>query len=267
MFKRNKKYYKKSDALEKLALWQKELDSNISTAYVHFKEILLYFISKSWLTRGNSEKKYTSNLSSIINGSNSIEPDEDFVVNKSTYYAIKPRLKGNEKPLRKIGYFGNKKLVFIFDDLIYIFYKDKYNNEKIYEGYISFTRGQNIDNLIHLLETYDINNFFSRTKTNKEAYKQILYFKGLTFELTLKHNIQNSTNYNNTKSNTNVNNYVNKSNRNDNSHKIKSYSVSKKSNYKLSPNIKNKMEVINTEESEKNSIEVKLYKDNSKKIS
>ena len=268
MLKRNKKYYKRTDAAEKLALWQKELDSNLSTVYVHFKEILLYFISKSWLNnRGNPEKKYPSNISSIINGSNSIEPDEDFfVVNKSTYYAIKYRLKGNEKPLRKIGYFGNKKLVFIFDDLIYIFYKDKYNTDKIYEGYLSFSRGQNIDNIIHLLETYDINNFFSRTKTNKEAYKQILYFKGLTFELTLKHNIQNSTNYNNTKSNINVNNYVNKSNRNDNPHKIKSYSVSRKNNYKLSPNKKNKMDVINTDENEeKSSFDAKLYKDYSKK--
>ena len=30
MLKRNKKYYKRTDAAEKLALWQKELDSNLS---------------------------------------------------------------------------------------------------------------------------------------------------------------------------------------------------------------------------------------------
>ena len=174
---KNKRFYKIPNSTEKLAIWQKEFDTYISSIYPSFKEVLLYFISKSWFNpRLNSAKKYSSNISSLIHGSTSIEPDEDFfVVNKTTWYAIKNRIKVKEKPLRKLGYFCNKKLVFIFDDLCYFFYKDKLSKEnKIYEGYLSYAKGQNIDNVIYILQSFEINNFFNRTKANKDSYKQIL---------------------------------------------------------------------------------------------
>ena len=208
---RNKKYIKIPDSTEKLLNWQKEFNVNISMIHQTFKEELFYFICKSWLNnKQNSYINYASNISSLIHGINSIEPDEDlFVVNKSTWYAIKNRIKVKEKPLRKIGYFCNRKLVFIFNDLFYFFYKDKLSNEnKIYEGYISFTKGQNIDNILYILESLEINIFFNRTRADKELYKQILYYKGLTFELTLKDNIQNKPNEQ--IKNNNMNHYTNR---------------------------------------------------------
>ena len=104
---RNKKYYKILDSTEKLAIWQKEFDANISIIHPQFKEALLYFISKSWTNNVlYSAKKYNSNISSLINGSTSIEPDEDFfVVNKTTWYSIKNRIRIKEKPFRKLGFF------------------------------------------------------------------------------------------------------------------------------------------------------------------
>ena len=273
MYKRNKKYFK-VDLSEKIAIWKKELDSELSTVQIHPKEALFYFISKSWINpRGNSEKKFTSNISSLTKGANSIEPDEDFfVVNKTTYYAIKHKMKGNEKPLRKIGYFCNKKLIFIFEDLCYFFYKDKYyNDNKIYEGYLSHSKGQNIDSIIYILQIYDINTFFNRTKTDKELYKQILYYKGITFELTLKHNIQNQTSYNDTKNNINVNNYLNK-NKITNAKKQQSYSVANRNKYNfnnnnLSPIKKDNNESLLSDESQerKNYFKEKMNNNNSKR--
>ena len=255
---RNKRNYKILDSAEKLSNWQKEFDANISSVYQSFKEVVLYFISRSWIkTLLNSTKKGPSNTSSLIQGSKSIEPDEDFfVVNKTTWYAIKNRIRVKEKPLRKLGYFCNKKLIFIFDDLCYFFYKDKLSKEnKIYEGYINYSKGQNIDDVIYILEIYEINNFFSRTKANKDIYKQILYYKGVTFELTLKNNIQSKTNFNCTKNKMNI---INNSNNN----KISSSRLSPLRNNKID---KNEFSSSNESSKNKNSIEVKMYRDNSKK--
>ena len=73
---RNKRNYKIPDSTEKLFNWQKEFDANISSVYQSFKEVVLYFISRSWVNpRLNSAKKGPSNISSLIHGSTSIEPD------------------------------------------------------------------------------------------------------------------------------------------------------------------------------------------------
>ena len=273
---KNKRFYKIPNSTEKLAIWQKEFDTYISSIYPSFKEVLLYFISKSWFNpRLNSAKKYSSNISSLIHGSTSIEPDEDFfVVNKTTWYAIKNRIKVKEKPLRKLGYFCNKKLVFIFDDLCYFFYKDKLSKEnKIYEGYLSYAKGQNIDNVIYILQSFEINNFFNRTKANKDSYKQILYYKGITFELTLKDNIQNRTGYNNTKNKNNINSHPNRNKINSLSPENNFYSVVNKNkinnsnNNRISPKRSNGIDFITSNENtkSKNSMEVKMYRDNSRK--
>ena len=265
---RNKKYIKIPDSTEKLLNWQKEFNINISMIHQTFKEDLFYFICKSWLNnKQNSYINYPGNISSLIHGCNSIEPDEDlFVVNKSTWYAIKNRIRVKEKPLRKIGYFCNRKLVFIFSDLFYFFYKDKLSNEnKIYEGYISFTKGQNIDNILYILETLEINIFFNRTRADKELYKQILYYKGLTFELTLKDNIQNKPNDH--LKNNNINHYTNRNKKNIISQERQNSSLLNKSKLNLNtiilPSIKKNKNLLLNEN--KNSIEVKMYKDNSKK--
>ena len=267
-----KKFYKIPDSAEKLINWQKEFDSNISVAYQQIKEMQLYFISKSWLNpRINSAKRaLLNNISTLIHGSNSIEPDEDFfVVNRTTWYAIKSRIKLKEKPLRKLGYFCNRKLVFVFADLIYFFYKDKLSVEnKIYEGYISFTKGgQSIENVVNILESLEINNFFSRIKADKEAYKQILYYKGCTFELTLKHNIQNKTDYNMAKNNLLINrnktNNVYQGNNLYNKNNANSFN-----SIKLPPIKRNKNDFTiqnDNNKNSKNTIEVKMYKDNSRK--
>ena len=265
---RNKRYYKIPDSTEKLAIWQKEFDTNISMNYPHFKEVLLYFISKSWLNpRLNSSKKYSSNISSLILGSTSIEPDEDFfVVNKTTWYAIKNKIRVKEKPLRKLGFFCNRKLVFIFGDLCYFFYKDKYSTEnKIFEGYITYSKGQNIDNILYILESYEINNFINRIKANKDAYKQILYYKGITFELTLKENIENRTSYNNTKNKINTNSHSNKNKINNiNTIEKQIRNISYKN--RISPIRSNKIDFGLSKENSKskNTMDIKLYKDNSK---
>ena len=269
---RNKKYYKIPDSTEKLAIWQKEFDANISIIHPQFKEALLYFISKSWTNNIlYSAKKYNSNISSLINGSTSIEPDEDFfVVNKTTWYSIKNRIRIKEKPFRKLGFFCNRKLVFIFDDLCYFFYKDRLiNDNKIKEGYITFSKGQNLDNIIYILESCDINTFFNKTKADKELYKQILYYKGVTFELTLKQNIENRTSYNNTKNN--INNYLNKNNIISQSQDKQNSIISNKNKYsfnsnRLPPIKKNKNDnTLSNDKKVKNYIEVKMYHDNSKK--
>ena len=267
---RNKKYYKIPDSTEKLLNWQKEFNANISMIHQTFKEALFYFICKSWLNpKQNLFLNYEKNISSLIHGYSSIEPDEDFfVVNKSTWYAIKSRIRVKEKPLRKIGYFCNRKLIFIFSDLCYIFYKDKLSNEnKIYEGYINFTKGQNIDNILYILETLDINNFFNRTKANKDLYKQILYYKGITFELTLKDNFNNKPN--DSMKNSNMNSYTNKNKINIISQNYsllnRNKSNNSNNNIKLPSIRKNKNSLFSNENSNKNTIEVKMYKDNSKK--
>ena len=269
---KNKKFYKIPDSTEKLLLWQKEFDSNISIVHQQIKEVVLYFICKAWINpRINSSKKSLFNISSLFHGSKSIEPDEDFfVVNRTTWYAIKSRIRVKEKPLRKLGYFCNKKLVFIFSDLIYFFYKDKLSVEnKIYEGYITFTKGHSIDNVVYILESLEINNFFSRIQANKDAYKQILYYKGCTFELTLKHNIQNKTDYNETKNSnfTNrnkINNIQYEKQYNNLSHRNKLNSIN---GIKLPPIKRNKKDftISNEDNSSKNTLEVKMYKDHSKK--
>ena len=256
---RNKRYYKIPDSTEKIANWKKEFEANISSVYQDFKEVVLYFVSRSWINpRLDSPKKFSINISSLFHGSKSIEPDEDFfVVNKTTWYAIKNKIKIKEKPLRKLGYFCNRKLIFLFEDLCYFFYKDKLSKEnKIYEGYINFSKGQNINDVLYLLETYEINNFFNRTKANKDSYKQILYYKGITFELTLKHNIENRTSYDDNKNIININ-INNRSNRN-------------KINNRISPLRNNKIDKnyfpsLNESSKNANTIEVKFYKDNSKK--
>ena len=272
---RNKNCYRIPDSNEKLAIWQKEFDANISIIHPQFKEAFLYFISKSWISSVlNSAKKLSPNISSLINGSTSIEPDEDFfVVNKTTWYSIKNRVRIKEKPLRKLGFFCNRKLVFVFDDLCYFFYKDRQlKDNKINEGYLTFTKGQNIDNIIYFLESCDINTFFNKTKADKDLYKQILYFKGVTFELTLKNNIENRTSYNNTKNNNiNLNNKIlNKNRKNMLSIGKQSYSISNKYNMnsiRLPPINKNKIDftISNDNDRVKNYIEVKMYHDHSRK--
>ena len=196
-----KRHYKISTVNEKLSQWQQELESDISKTYHNFKEILLYFVLKSWMTQINSAKTspdinfYQKNNSSsffILN------PDDDFfVVNKTTWYSIKGKIKVKTTPLRKIGYFCNKKLVFVFDSFCYFFYKDKFLDEKnIYEGYLNFMNKHNYDKILNLLKSSDINNFYEKTNANVQAYKQILYYKGNTFELILKNNLKNKTDHN-----------------------------------------------------------------------
>ena len=88
-------------------------------------------------------------------------------------------------------------MLFIFDTFCYFFYKDKNLDEKnIYEGYLKFINKHNYEKLINLLEISEINNFFEKIHADKELNTQILYYKGTTFELILKNNIHNRTNYN-----------------------------------------------------------------------
>ena len=178
---------------EKLSQWQRELDFDISKNHYHFKESLLYFVLKSWLSKNN-------NISSLpdINTSNSsynIDPEDDFiVVNKTTWYTIKGKIRGKFNPVKKLGYFCNKKLVIVFDNFCYFFYKDKFSSKKIYEGYINFMSKFNTDKLIFLLESNEINSFFTKIKANLLLHKQILCYKGNTFELVLKNNAENNHN-------------------------------------------------------------------------
>ena len=68
----------------------------------------------------------------------------------------------------------------------------------IYEGYLNFINNnkQNIDKIVHLLQANEINNFFMKINANVELYRQILYYKGNTFELVLKKNVQYRTFFN-----------------------------------------------------------------------
>ena len=179
---------------EKLSQWQQELDLDISKNHFHFKESLLYFVLKSWLYKNN-----TSPLPDIImpNTSFNIDPEDDFIiVNKTTWYSIKGKLRGKFNPVKKLGYFCNKKLVIIFDNFCYFFYKDKLSKGKISEGYINFMSKYNTDKIIFLLESSEINFFFTKIKANLLLYKQILCYKGNTFELILKNNAESNSNNN-----------------------------------------------------------------------
>ena len=196
-----KRRLKITNISEKLILWQKELDLDLSKTYQNFKETILYFVLKSWLNKVNSSNKSKIFDSSIENSnisSSVLNPEDDFfVVNKTTWYAIKGKIKVKKAPVIKLGYFCNKKLVFIFDTFCYFFYKDKNLDEKnIYEGYLKFINKHNYEKLINLLEISEINNFFEKIHADKELNTQILYYKGTTFELILKNNIHNRTNYN-----------------------------------------------------------------------
>ena len=193
----NKKHYKISNVSEKLSLWQQELETDISKIYYNFKESQLYFVLKKWITKTNSEQF----LPDIITNSNTLNPDDEFiVVNKTTWYSIKGKIKVKQIPVRKIGYFCNKKLVFLFDNFCYFFYKDKnLDFGKIYEGYLSFINKHNVQKVVYLLESNEINNFFSIINADITLYKQILYYKGNTFELILKNNINNRLNTNKVK--------------------------------------------------------------------
>ena len=197
-----KRHYKISTVAEKLSQWQQELELDLSKVYYNFKESLLYFVFKSWMTTINSLKS-SADINSYPNNPNTpitLNPDDDFfVVNKTTWYSIKGKIKVKSSPIRKVGYFCNKKLVFVFDNFCYFFYKDKTLDEKdIYEGYLNFINKNNCEKTVYLLESNEINNFFEKVNANAEAYKQILYYKGNTFELVLKNNIKNRTSYDET---------------------------------------------------------------------
>ena len=144
-----KRHLKILSIQEKLSQWQQELDLDISKNHFHFKESLLYFVLKSWLYKNN-----TSPLPDIImpNTSFNIDPEDDFIiVNKTTWYSIKGKLRGKFNPVKKLGYFCNKKLVIIFDNFCYFFYKDKLSKGKISEGYINFMSKYNTDKIIFFL--------------------------------------------------------------------------------------------------------------------
>ena len=203
-----------SDPFEKFAKWQKELNDNLSTNNVRFQEILLYFINKNSLKKNEKCElpQINNNICSLNKGINELEPDADFfIVDKATWYSLRGKISNLDKPLKKLGYFCNKKLVVNFDDLCYFFYKDRVEN-KINEGYLTFTKGQNSEDVIYVFESYDINNFFKKINADLETYKQILYFKGTTFELTLKQNINNKTGYDIelTRNVSNINSYKNR---------------------------------------------------------
>ena len=197
-----KRDFKPSNINDKLLLWQKELDLDLSKTYHYLKEIYLYFILKSWINKINSSKKSeefnSSSENNNNNSSNILNPDDDFfVVDKATWYALKGKIRVKKAPVRKLGYFCNKKLVFVFDTFCYFFYKDKTLDEKkIYEGYLKFINKHNFEKVVSLLEMSEINIFFEKIHADKELNNQILYYQGTTFELKLKNNIHNRTNYN-----------------------------------------------------------------------
>ena len=193
-----KKHYKISSVTEKLSIWQQELDTEISKTNYIFKECLLYFVLKSWITKVNSAKN-SSEINPPSNNSSSyiLNPEDDFfVVNKTTWYSIKGKIRVKQAPVRKIGYFCNKKLVIVFDRFCYFFYKDKTLDEKtIFEGYLNFINKHNFEKVVFLLYSSEISYFFEKINADVELYNQILYYKGTTFELILKKNIQNKTDY------------------------------------------------------------------------
>ena len=194
-----KRQYKITSVDEKLSLWQQELNIDISKNYYHFKECLLYFVLKSWITDINSSKSsYDINSPSNNASSNVLNPEDDFfVVNKTTWFSIKGKIKVKQAPVRKLGYFCNQKLVFVFNRFCYFFYIDKTLDENsIYEGYFNFINKHNYEKVVFLLKSSEINNFFETINANVELYNQILYYKGCTFELILKNNIENRTDYN-----------------------------------------------------------------------
>ena len=143
-----------SDLFEKFATCQKELELNLTKAYQILQEIPLYVISKNSFK--NADKCILhplNNISSLNKGPNVIEPDADFfIVNKATWYSLRNKISYTEKPLKKLGYFCNRKLVVVFDDLCYFFYKDKTVN-RINEGYFTFSKGQNPEDIIYALQT------------------------------------------------------------------------------------------------------------------
>ena len=190
-----RRHFKISSVTDKIMQWQQELVSNISKVYNNYKESLFYFILKSWLIKENNSSQI---LFVINNSSFNLNPEEDFfILNKTTWYSIKGKLKVKQIPIRKIGYYCYKKLVFVFDNYCYFFYKDKNLDRKtIYEGYLNFINKQNIEKILHLLETNEINHFFVKINANTDLYRQILYYKGNTFELVLKKNVQNRTFFN-----------------------------------------------------------------------
>ena len=177
---------------EKLYQWQQELELELSRTYFHFKESLLYFVLRTWLNKNNNSSILPDiNTSNISNSSMNIHPDDDFfVVNKTTWYTIKGKIRGKFGPVKKIGYFCNKKLVFDFDNFCYFFYKSNMNI--ISEGYINFMSKFNADKIIFLLKSNEIYNFFTKIKANLAFHKQILCYKGNTFELVLKNNLENN---------------------------------------------------------------------------
>ncbi len=134
--------------LEKWNSWKKELELLLNTKFIQIKEMLLYFISKKNLINiinlNDNSQLNIKNISSFHISDDSIEPDANFcVVNKTTWYTFKTKIKKVEKPFRKLGYFCNKKLLFIFDNLFYFLYRNKYRN-KIVEGYISFPENKKL---------------------------------------------------------------------------------------------------------------------------
>ena len=173
-----KRHYKISSVNEKLSSWQQELDSDISKTYHHFKECLLYFVLKSWIENINSSNNSIDMNSPSNNSSYALNPEDDFiVVNKTTWYSIKGKIKLKHTPIRKLGYFCNKKLVFVFDNFCYFFYKDKALDENtIYEGYLNFINKHNFEKVVYLLETSEINCFFEKHISKSTLYKKSIIF-------------------------------------------------------------------------------------------
>ena len=223
-----RRHFKISSVTDKIMQWQQELVSNISKVYNNYKESLFYFILKSWLIKENNSSQI---LFVINNSSFNLNPEEDFfILNKTTWYSIKGKLKVKQIPIRKIGYYCYKKLVFVFDNYCYFFYKDKNLDIKtIYEGYLNFINKQNIEKILHLLETNEINHFFVKINANTDLYRQILYYKGNTFELVLKKNVQNRTFFNEQDKNKEKVIYK-KINQNQNNHEKSKLTALKKNN-------------------------------------
>ena len=65
-------------------------------------------------------------------------------------------------------------------------------HDKFTLGYINFMSKFNADKIIFLLKTNEIYNFFTKIKANLAFHKQILCYKGNTFELVLKNNLENN---------------------------------------------------------------------------
>ena len=74
-------------------------------------------------------------------------------------------------------------------------YPAKQLNFRYPHSKLNFINKHNFEKVVFLLKSSEINYFFEKINADVELYNQILYYKGTTFELILKKNIQNKTDY------------------------------------------------------------------------